>query len=166
MQPDDYLPAVRAALGARGFEVSRAEVAGRSADVGRRADFRWSWLAVRLHTAVIVSSFGAAEARRELLDRHLASANAWAVAHRGGGRQGLQSGTAAITVVVLPDGPGEAMEWASHPHGHRFAAMAYPVAVDLRAGTVTQPQRLRIGRLFQGFLRGVVQDVVEAPLRA
>jgi hypothetical protein len=119
---------------------------------------------VRLHTAVIVSTFSAGEARRDLLDRHLAAANAWAIANRGGGHPGLQSGTAAITVVVLPDGPGEAVEWASHPHGHRFAAMAYPVAVDLRAGTVTQPLRFRIGRLFQGFLRGVVHDAIEAPL--
>jgi hypothetical protein len=166
MELDQYLTGVRAAFGSRGLEPSRAEVAGRAADAGQRSDFRWRWFGVRLHTAVIVATFGAAEARRDELDRFLADASQWSIAHRSGGVRGMQSGTAAVAVAVLPDGAGEAVEWASRPHGSRYAALAYPVAVDLRGGTVTQPARLRAGWIFQGFLRQLVHDVVEVPLGA
>jgi len=163
----DYLSGVRAALGSRGFEVSRAEVAGHAVDIGRRSDFRWRWFAVRLHTSVIIATFTPEQAQRVALDEYLAAASTWAVQNRRGSRHlGLQSGTAAVAVVVLPDGAGEATAWASSSHGQRFAALAFPVAVDLRAGTVAQPRRMVVGGIFAGFLRGVVRDVVEAPLRA
>jgi hypothetical protein len=164
VEPTDYLSGVRAALDSRGFEVSWAEVAGRPVEVGQRSDFRWRWFAVRLHTAVIVATFTDEQARRAALDEFLAAASRWAVQHRHGSRLlGLQSGTAAVTVVVLPDGAGEATAWASQSHGQRFAALAYPVAVDLRAGSVVQPKRMVVGGIFAGFLRGVVRDVVQVP---
>jgi hypothetical protein len=163
---DAYLDGVRTALGSRGFEVSRAEVGGRAAITARRSDFRLRWFAVRLHTAVIVASFDAAEAHRAELDTFLEASSRWAIANRRGrGLLGLQSGTAAVAVAVLPDGAGEAPAWASEPHGHHFAALAYPVAADLQAGTVVEPRRMRIGGIFRSFLRGVVRDVVAAPMR-
>lgn len=161
-----YLDRVRAALGSHGFEVSRAEVAGHTVDAGRRADFRWRWFAVRLHTAVLVATFTPEEATRATLDEFLAAASRWAVANRRGSRLlGLQSGAAAIAVAVLPRGAGaDAVEWASRSHGQRFASVAYPVTVDLRGGVVVQPKRMVVGGIFTGFLRGVVGDVVAAPL--
>ncbi len=165
IDPAVYLDNVRTALGARGFEVLRAELVGRPADVGRRSDFRWRWVAVRLHTAVIVCSFSAAEATVEALDAFLDAASRWAVENRRGrGPLGLQSGTAAIAVALLPEGAGQAHEWASKSHGNRFAAIAYPVAIDLREATVVQPRRMVVGGIFVAFLRGVVRDVLEAPL--
>ena len=166
MDQDTYLNAVRAALGSRGFELSRAEVAGRRADAGRRSDFRWTWFAVRLHTSVLVASFPAGGGLATPLDAYLEAASGWAVAHRRGSRSlGFQSATAAVAVAVFPDGAGEAAAWAQRSHGQHFAALAYPVAVDLRAGTVTQPGRMIVGGVFSGFLRQVVRDAVEAPLR-
>lgn len=140
-------------------------MAGRPADAARRSDFRLRWMAVRLHTSVIVASFSAGEARRDVLDEFLDAASRWAVQNRvGRGLLGLQSGTAAVAVAVLPDGAGDALSWASESHGQHFAALAYPVAVDLSSSTVVQPRRMVIGRIFLPFLRGIVRDVLEAPL--
>jgi hypothetical protein len=165
--PAAYLDRVRAALGLRGFEVSRAELAGRPVDVARRSDFRWRWFGVRLHTSVIVATFAAADARTEVLDGFLDEASRWAVQNRlGRGPLGIQSGTAAVAVAVLPDGAGAGLEWASKSHGNRFAALAYPVAVDLQAATIVQPRRMLVGASFASFLRGVVGDVLQAPLTA
>ena len=164
MDSTRYLDRVRAALGARGFEVSRAEVAGRPVIAARRSDFRWRWFAVRLHTSVIVGAFSAAEARRELLDRYLDAASSWAVQHGRGRAHGLQSGTAAVAVAVVTGDAGEARAWAGTPHGRRFAALAYPVAVDLTGAAVAQPRRMFVGGIFVPYLRGIVRDTLEAPL--
>jgi hypothetical protein len=165
-QPSEYLARVRVALRARGFELTEEHIGGRRSDAARRSDFRWRWFAVRLHTAVIVATFDAEEARRPDLDRFLEAASQWAVEHRRGSRSlGLQSGTAAVAVAVLPGGSGDGPDWAAKPHGRRFAALAYPVAVDLMEGRVVEPGRMVIGGMFSGFLRGVVRDVLRAPLR-
>jgi hypothetical protein len=165
VDPDKYADAVRTALGSRGFELSRAVVSGRPVDAARRSDFRLRWMAVKLSTSVIVASFDAAEARADVLDEFLGAASRWAVENRHSRWPlGLQSGAAAVVVAVCPDGAGEASVWASKSHGQRFAAVAYPVAVDLSAGTVVQPKRMLVGGVFAGFLRGIVRDCVEAPL--
>jgi hypothetical protein len=164
MDLTEYLDRVRATLSARGFEVSRAQVAGRPVIAARRSDFRWRWFAVRLHTSVIVGSFGAADARRDLLDGYLDAASRWAVQHNRGRVHGLQSGTAALAVAVVSGEFGEARAWASTPHGRRFAELAYPVAVDHTGAIVVQPQRMIVGGIFIPFLRDIVHDTIEDPL--
>ena len=160
-----YVERVRAALAQQGYEVSSTTVDGRPVIAGRRADFRWTWFAVRLHTAVIVRPFTAAEATLATLDQYLDECSRWAVAHRSGSPMlGLQSGTAAVAVAVLTGGAGEGAAWASRAHGRRFAAIAYPVAVDLDAGTVVEPTRMVLGGIFVPFLRGVVAKTIRASL--
>jgi hypothetical protein len=150
------------ALRANGFSVTAAEVDGRPAVAGRRSDFRWRWFAVRLHTSLVAADLDPTEATRASLDRFLAAASAWAVEHGPGGRRrlGLQTGTAAIAVAMLPSLTDEARAWASSAHGHRFAALAYPVAVDRSSGEVVQPRRMVVGGVFAGFLRGLVGAVL------
>ena len=160
-----YVERVRAALAQQGYEVSSTTVDGRPVIAGRRSDFRWTWFAVRLHTAVIVRPFTAAEATLATLDQYLDECSRWAVAHRSGSPMlGLQSGTAAVAVAVVTGGAGEGAAWASRPHGRRFAAIAYPVAVDLDARTVVEPARMVLGGIFVPFLRGIVTEVVRSSL--
>lgn len=160
-----YVERVRAAMQRSGYEVSSTEVDGRPVIAGRRSDFRWTWFAVRLHTSVIVRPFTAAEATMETLDRYLTECRQWAIEHRRGSRLlGLQSATAAVAVAVVDGGAGEGGAWASRAHGRRFAAIAYPVAVDLDARSVVEPQRMVVGGIFVPFLRAVVADVVRSSL--
>jgi hypothetical protein len=164
VDPNAYLEALPVVLRRNGFEVTSEEVGGRRAVVGRRSDFRWRWFAVRLHTAVVAAPFDPAEAHPELLDRFLAEASRWAVEHRRSGRLGIQTGTAAVAVAVLPSMSEEVRAWASKPHGRHFAAIAYPVAVDASSGSVVNPQRMVVGGIFSSFLRNLVRDVVSVPL--
>ncbi len=163
MEVDEYIDEVHGSLLSSGLEPTDTFVAGRSALAGRRSDFRWRWFGSRLHTAVLVTRFEDG-AGRDMLDAFLAAAVTWAVEHRGGGSLGLQSGVAAVAAVVMPDLSPQARAWATEPHGRRFAAVAYPVAVGLGRGEVVQPKRMLIGAIFTPFLRGLVGDVLGAPL--
>jgi hypothetical protein len=159
---DDYVAGVRRALQER-YDVDQLTMDGRPVLVGSRKDFRLRWLATQLVTTVTVAAFDGA-ADRALLDDYLASARREAQLGQGA-RTGLQSGSAAVVVAVLPELTATAREWATRAHGHGFAAVAYPVAVGVRDQQVVEPQRMRVGRLFQGFLHDVVQEVAAGPLR-
>jgi hypothetical protein len=124
-----YLAGVRHAL-EPSYDVERKEFAGQVVLVGHRSDFRLRWFASRLHTTVTVAAFDAGVDAAQL-DEYLAAAGR--AARDAGGRvpRGLQSGTAAVAVAVLPTLSADARDWALHPHGHRFASVGYPVAVGI-----------------------------------
>ena len=62
-----------------------------------------------------------------------------------------------------PELSPEARDFASRPHGRKFAAIAYPVAVGTASGEIVQPGRMIIGGVFSSFLHSVVKDVLESP---
>ena len=99
----------------------------------------------------------------EPLEDFLKAATAWAVEHRSGGSLGIQSGVAAIAAVAMAELSPEARAYGSRPHGRKFAAIAYPVAVGTTTGEVVQARRMVIGGVFSSFLREVVKDVLESP---
>ena len=141
------------------YEVEHKDFDGHPVVVGHRSDFRWRWGAVRLFTTVTVADF-AADVTTATLDEYLDASGRAAREAAGRAPLGLQTGTAAVAVAVLPAMSAEAREWARRPHGHRFASVGYPVALGLSPREVAQPERMLAGRVFRGFLRTVVADVV------
>jgi hypothetical protein len=164
VDPAAYLQKVASALAKQGFVVETATVEGRTAVTGTRSDFRWRWFASHLDTSVVAASFAPGEQARESLDAFLSAASSWAVGHRGRHMFGVQSGTAVVAVAVLAGRGEQAERWATEPHGQRFAAIAYPVAVDLEGREVITLRHMVLGRIFAGFLREVVREVIESPL--
>jgi hypothetical protein len=164
---DPAVAAVGRALARHGYEVTADVLDGLPVVVGRRSDFRLRWMAVRLQTFVVVARFRTdhVAVSGPVLDRFLDAACAYAAGHKGGLPRGLQTGTAAVAVAVVDSGAGDAATWAGHPHGRRFAAMAYPVAVEVPAGRVVHPPRLVVGAVFNGHLRRVAEEVVGPALR-
>ena len=157
---DEYVAGVRQCLQAS-YDVELKDFEGATVVVGHRSDFRWRWGAARLHTTVTVAAFGA-DVGLPALESYLdASSRA---TRTGRIPRGLQTGTAAVAVAVLPSVSGTARGWADRAHGHRFAAVAYPVVVGLSPAEVVEPRRMRIGWVFRGFLREIVVDVVRTPL--
>ena len=158
---DSYVTGVRHALEST-CTVQELTVAGRPVIVGSRMDFRLRWLATRLATTVTVARF---ETDVDLitLDGYLAAARQEAQLATGE-MSGLQRGSAAVAIAVLPALTAVSSDWASRPHGHAFASVAYPVAVGLRERRLVEPARLGVGRMFQGFLRELVQQVAAEPL--
>jgi hypothetical protein len=160
--------AVGRALGHHGYEVASDTLDGLPVVVGRRSDFRLRWMAVRLHTFVVVARFRTdhVAAGAPVLDRFLDASCAYATSHKGGLPRGLQTGTAAVAVAVVDGGDDGARSWADHPHGRRFAAMAYPVAVEAATGRVTHPGRMVVGAVFNGHLRRIAEEIVAPAVRA
>ena len=157
-----YLAGVRQAL-ERSCDVQQLTLNGRPVVVGSRRDFRLRWLATQLDTVVTAAAFDDG-ADAALLDDYLASARREAQ-FATGAKAGLQSGSAAVAIAVLPELTPSARQWAERPHGHAFAAVAYPVAVGVRDRQIAEPVRMKVGRLFQGFLHDLVQEVAAVPLR-
>jgi hypothetical protein len=167
--PDDLTPAdpvgaIGTALRACGYDTVDVDLDGNPVVVGRRSDVRLRWMAARLHTFVLAARFPAPE-DAGVLDRYLDLACRYAVDHKGGLPRGLQAGTAAVAVAVVDRGSEVTTSWADHPHGRRFAAMAYPVVVELDTGRVVHPGRMLLGAVFSGHLQRVADDVVGPALR-
>jgi hypothetical protein len=159
---DSYVAGVRGAL-ATSCAVQEVTLAGRPVIVGSRKDFRLRWLATQLHTTVTVASFDS-EVDLATLDSYLVAARqeAQLATH---GLSGLQRGSAAVAIAVVPELTAITSDWATRPHGHAFASVAYPVSVGLRERRLVEPARMRVGRMFQGFLHELVQQVAAEPLR-
>ena len=158
----DYVAGVRRALETT-CAVQEVTLAGRPVVLGTRKDFRLRWLATQLHTTITVASFDS-DVDLTVLDGYLVAARQEAqLATKG--LAGLQRGSAAITIAVVPELTVVSRDWAAMPHGHAFAAVAYPVAVGLRDRRLVEPTKMRVGRIFRGFLHELVQEVAAAPLK-
>ena len=158
----DVVQRIEASLATGGFKMTRDSVAGRQAVIGRQSTFRLRWVATRLHVFVLVAVFKS-DATPEHLDRFLEEASQYAITLKGRLR-GLQSGTCAVAVAVV-DSAERAGEWAVKPHGRRFAAMTYPVLVDLANKRVVRPERMLIGAVYVPYLRQLVKAHVESSLQ-
>ena len=99
--------------------------------VGRRSQFRWAWMATRLHTFIVATPFPAGTATRATLDSFLNDATEFSIANKTGLPRGLQTGTAVLVVAVTEHAIPEAVEWAAKPHGRRFAMCGRPMAHEI-----------------------------------
>ena len=165
MTPEEGLDALEKAILATGIDVARDQLSGRAVVVARWTEFKWRWLATKLHLFLIACPFSVGEASTESLDRFLDAAREYAVSHKQGLPRGFQTGVAVIAVAVADELGGDAAHWASQPHGRRFAALAYPVSLDLHAGAVTRPDRMVLGAIYLPYLRRFVDQVVAPAVR-
>ena len=79
--------------------------------------------------------------------------------------RGAQSGVAAVTVVAIDGVAPEVEMWATKPHGRRFAALTFPVLAEVAAAKVVRPERMLLGGIYTGFLKDLVRQYVETPMR-
>ena len=107
-----------------------------------------------------------------MLDSYLAAACEDAI-HREGATWGFQAAVAPITVAVIDRATPEDEAWAARPHGRRlldrrrgpFSAITFPVLADPAAGQVVRPEHMILGGIYTGYLKGLVRQYVEGPLR-
>lgn len=155
----EVLGRIEASLAGAGFKMVRDSVGGRQAVIGRTSAFRLRWMATRLHTFVLAAVFEGGTARPDKLDRFLDESSQYAKTMKGGLPRGLQTGTAAIAVAVAESGH-DAGDWAVKPHGRSFAALTYPVLVDVGRRSVTSPPRMVVGAVYVPWFRQVVAEHV------
>jgi hypothetical protein len=156
---DAVVDRIRGSLNAAGMDPTTTAVGGQQVVLGRISQFRWRWLATRLHTWVMATSFPAG-ATPATLDEFLT----WAVGHtstnKGGLPAGVQTGSAVVAVAVVPHADEALTTWAQTPHGSKFGVVAYPVLVDVASGGVAQPARMKAGAVYLPHLRRVVDALV------
>src|SRR4051794_31955409 len=113
-------PATIASAAARTFtKVPDATLGGQSVPTFRRADFKLRWMATRLHTFVFVVDLPALfpdDAVTALAE----SARDYARIHKEGLLRGLQTGTAAMPILIRNRWPASALQWAREPQPLRF----------------------------------------------
>jgi hypothetical protein len=155
------LAAIDERLAGAGYETGHTTVAGGDVLVARRSDFRWSWVATRLHTFVVVFTVPHVDvATAEALT---GAAQQYAIDNKGGLPRGLQTGTATIAVFLSQADSPAVRPWFSQSPTPRFGAARLPVLVELASGTATHfSGRLRFGAIYSAHIQSVVAEVVAA----
>jgi hypothetical protein len=156
---------VEAALEGGGLHPAREQIAGRDSIVGSTSAFKWRWMATKLNTFVYVAAFPPGGAASGALDEYLNAACQDAI-NKKGLMRGAQSGVAAVVVAAVDRATPQDEAWGAKPHGRRFAAITFPVLADPIAGKVVRPERMILGGIYAGYLKDLVRQYVEAPLRS
>jgi hypothetical protein len=156
VDPETVLERIRSSTEAAGMEPTTELLSGRSALVARTSAFRWRWMATKLHTFLVASVVPPGTD----LDVFLRAATDHAIANKGGLPRGLQTGSAIVAVAITSGATESDLAWGSTPHGRQFAAISFPVLVDAANGTVVHPQRMVIGAIYTGYLKGIVAEHV------
>ena len=146
-----YVDDISANLRAAGYEVELHAIGGMPALTGYRSDFKLQWMASRLHTFVTVRSVpvvtvGELEAFAQASLEYTKAAK--------GAMRGVQSGVAAIAVLVGERVEEDAAQYARTQLVRNYAAFAWPVTVDLSTGERSSHRgRPTIGAIFTGWMR-------------
>jgi hypothetical protein len=139
-------------------------VASNEVVVGRQSWFRWRWFATRLHVFVVV--FAVPDLSADRAEELTAAAQDYAVTHKGGLPRGIQTGTATVAVFVTEQADPGVRDWFEQAPKHRFAALRFPVLVELSDGKLAYFRgRMRIGRVYLSHLRGVAEEVIGPAVR-
>lgn len=154
---------IDSAIGAAGLARGRGQVAGLDAVIGYGSTFRWQWMFTKLHWFIYAAAMPPGT-QLERLDEYLGAAVQDAIDRKGGAR-GAQSGVAAVSIVAIDGVAPEAEQWAAKPHGRRFAALTFPVLAEVGAARVVRPERMVLGGIYAGFLKDLVRQYVEVPMR-
>jgi hypothetical protein len=138
---------------------SEEELSGNPLLIARRRNFRWSWVAVRLHLFVVV--FEEADLSPERAEELSAAAQQYAIKHKGGLPRGLQTGTATFATFITGAPADAVTRWFRNEHTHRYAALRIPVLADLEARKLTWfSGRMSRGHVFQQDFHHIVREVL------
>ena len=154
---------IETTLAASGLQPVRGGIAGFPTVVGGSSTFKWQWMLTKLNWFIYATAMPPGTPVGAL-DEYMTQACQDAI-NRKGLMRGAQSGVAAVTVAVIDGVAPEAEKWPDHPHGRRFAAITFPVLAEVGAGKVVRPERMILGGIYTGFLKDLVRQYVETPMR-
>jgi hypothetical protein len=123
-----YLSSVATRLAADGCRTWWEEWAGVPVLVGRRAEFRWSWMGTKLHLFTVAAAVQ--EITIPTIETFTDQVMAYAKKTKGGLPAGLQNGLASFPVLVSDRVDPAAVRWAEAQQRQKWASMSRPVVVD------------------------------------
>ncbi|MFD9038558.1 MULTISPECIES: hypothetical protein [Streptomyces] len=123
-----YLASVAARLAADECRTWWEEWAGVPVLVGRRADFRWSWMGTKLHLFTVAAAVQ--EITIPTIETFTDQVLTYAKKTKGGLPAGIQNGVGAFPTLVSDRVDPAAIRWAEAQQRNKWACMARPVVVD------------------------------------
>ena len=149
--PNEYVDEAAHRMAADGSAVSQVPLPIGPAVVGYQSQFRLRWIATKLHvfTVVVPVSSATAETLREATEQSIDYAK-----QTKGRLRGLQSGVAAIPVLVTARAMPDALAAAESRPSKGWAAFILPAIVDLTSGRIHSFRgRLLWGGIYAAWLR-------------
>jgi hypothetical protein len=141
------------------YETTYTTVAGLSALVAQRTDFRWRWVASRLDTFVVV--FVVADLSQRKIEEMTDAAQDYATKTRNGRSLGMQAGVATIPVFISETEALSLRPWFAQEPRHRPASLRFPVLIEMDSFEITYfRERLFLGRVFSRHLHSVVEAII------
>jgi hypothetical protein len=157
-----YIDQVSARLQSNGVAVRTVAIGAQTALVGYRARFRLAWAATRLNLFTVVAQVEVVTAIE--LEQFSRDALQHAISEKGRLR-GLQTGVAAIPVLIGSTVEPAAAAYAQNELLKRWSAFAWPTAVDLSAHAIYRHQgRVLIGGLYASWMREQAALALPDPL--
>jgi urease gamma subunit len=160
MTPQEVIERIAQSTARAGMTTQKTLLQGNEVLAADVSKFKVTWMLSQLHTFLIAGTFPPGTAHPTALDGFMELASQYGKANKRGLPLGLQSGVAVLAVAVTEHADAAAHEWASKPHGRKWAVMPVPVLVDAATGQVTRPQRMVIGALYFPYLRGLIDQHV------
>jgi hypothetical protein len=113
----------------------------------------------RLHTFVI--AFTVRDLDPTIAAELTAAAQQYAIRNKGGLPRGLQTGSATVAAFLTDCDAAHVRSWFELKPQHRFAALRFPVLLEVGSGRVTYfRDRLRAGAVYSGHLQALVGDII------
>jgi hypothetical protein len=151
MQPEQYVERIAQAMDADGSSVSQVALPGGYAIVGYQSQFKFRWFATKVHLFTVAAPVpvAAIEGLEALTRDSIEYAK-----QTNGKLRGLQTGVAAIPILVSDHVTPEARAAVQLPPKKGFAAMTLPAIVDLTTGEVLSYRGTQfIGIVYASWLR-------------
>lgn len=151
----EYLNGLAERLAADGCTVSTQRWGQHDVVIGYRSDFRWTWMATKLHLFTVAAP--AAVVTRADIGAFTMSVWDQMIARQGALR-GLQTGVAVLPALVGTQVTPDAAGWAAAEQRQRFASFARPVTVDTSAHAISAfTGRVTLGGVYNSHLIGKLQ---------
>jgi len=141
-----------------GTRTEDAVLGGRPCPTFRRSDFRVAWVATRMHTFIYVLDLTAGS---HVPPPDLAQeARVWARDHKGGLPGGMQTGSTAMPVFIVPE-VNSARAWAESRQPAMFAVGLFPIAVRADGRQVAYRRKSQfVGFVYERFRRSLASALV------
>lgn len=123
-----------------------------------------SGILTKMHYFMFVGMFPPGWATVERMSAFTQEAVGYSIDNKGGLTRGAQTGTATVAVILTDRVAPRAAGWATKPHGNGFAALSYPVTVELAESRITYPKYLVVGAVYSRALNKFVKKNVVEPL--
>ena len=122
-----------------GFELSQYTVADIATVIGKKKQFKMSWLATQQNIFVVVGSTD--KVLQETIDSFSKASMEYALTHYKGLPRGFQTGVACFPLLVAPQIDESAKTWAIRRPRKHFAAFEMPSLFDSSKNTLYYYQK-------------------------